>query len=327
MSIIQGGYVMRKNKHQKLRTFAALIAIATAIIHVANKFIVLSATFKEILDIRNKKYFDSKFGKIYYTKHGFGSPVLLIHDSLPGSSGYEWNRVEKLIAMEHTVYTIDLLGFGRSDKPGITYTNYLYVQLINEFVEKVIKEKTDVISSGFSGSFVVMASNNKELFNKVMLINPPSLDALNQQTTVKEELMAKLLKLPVFGTLIYHINVSRETINHLFSEKLYHNPAQIDRDMIDAYYEASHRGGYYAKYIYASFITNKLNVYLSNGIKHLEQDTMIVSGESEVHASSVVRTYTSLNDSIKFETIKNTKHYPHVETPDKFLSCVSEFIG
>lgn len=316
---------MHKNKHQKLRTFATLIAIATAIIHIANKLVVLSATFKEILDIRNKNFFHSKFGKIYYTKHGSGSPVLLIHDSLPGSSGYEWNRVEKLIAMEHTVYTIDLLGFGRSDKPGITYTNYLFVQLLNEFVEKVIKEKTDVISSGFSGSFVVMASNNENLFNKIMLINPPSLESLNQKASFKDECMDKLLKIPVFGTLIYHINVSRETINTLFNEKLYHNPTRIDRDMVEAYYEAAHCGGYYAKYVYASFITNKLNVYLSNGIKNLEQDTMIISGESEANCSSVIKIYTELNSSVKSKTIENAKHYPHVETPDKFLSCVSEF--
>ena len=62
---------------------------------------------------------ESRFGNIYYTKRGHGSPVLLSHDALPGSSGYEWNKVDKLIATEHTVYTIDLLGYGRSDKSGI----------------------------------------------------------------------------------------------------------------------------------------------------------------------------------------------------------------
>lgn len=319
---------MQNKKHKKLRTFAILIAIAAVIIHIINKIIVMSANFKEMLEILNKKYFDSKFGKIYYTKHGKGTPILLIHDSLPGSSGYEWSRVEKLIAMDHTVYTIDLLGYGRSDKPGITYTNFLYVQLINEFVEKVIKEKTNVISCGFSNSFVVMAcNNNKDLFNKVMLINPPSLESLNQQLTLKDKVLSAIIKTPIFGTFVYHIIVSRETIATQFAENLYYNPSQIDRDIVESYYEASHKGGYYAKYVYSSLISKKMNACLSNGIKNMTQEVVILSGESELNASTIANMYTELNPAINTKTIKCSKHFPQIECPERFLSQVSSFFS
>ena len=129
---------MKKSSH-KLLTFAALFGTATAIIHVANKFVAATAQLKEMLDFSQKNYYDWRFGKVYYTKTGKGSPVLLVHDMMPGSSGYEWNKVVKALSTEHTVYTIDLLGCGRSDKPGITYTNFLYVQLICDFVKEVIK--------------------------------------------------------------------------------------------------------------------------------------------------------------------------------------------
>ena len=65
----------------------------------------------------------------------------------------------KKLEKTNTVYTIDLLGCGRSDKPNITYTNYLYVQLIDNFIKDVIKEKTDVVATGSSVSFTVMACN------------------------------------------------------------------------------------------------------------------------------------------------------------------------
>ena len=42
------------------------------------------------------------------------------------------------------------------------YTNYFYVQLLNDFTEKVIKRKTSVAATGLSGSFVIMAANNNE---------------------------------------------------------------------------------------------------------------------------------------------------------------------
>lgn len=319
---------MQKPKHKKVQTFAILMIFATLVIHFINRIIVMSANFKETLELINKKYFNSKFGKIYYTKHGKGSPILLIHDTISGSSGYDWNRVDKLIAMDHTVYTIDLLGYGRSDKPIITYTNYLYVQLISEFVENVIREKTDVISSGFSGSFVIMAcNNNKELFNKVMLVNPPVPEALNKKLTLKDNLLDFILKMPILGTFIYHLNVSRETFNTLFTEKLYHNPAQVDQDMLDAYYESSHKGGYHAKYVYSSFISTKMNACLYNGIKTLKHQTIILTGESETNASLITNTYTELNPAITAETITSAKHLPQVECPEKFLKHVTSFFS
>ena len=58
----------------------------------------------------------------------------LIHDLKPESSSYEWKRVVKALAKKHTVYTIDLLGCGYSDKPNITYTAYMYTQLLNDFI-------------------------------------------------------------------------------------------------------------------------------------------------------------------------------------------------
>ena len=80
-----------------------------------------------------------------------------VHDLTVYSSAYEWNKIIDKLAENHTVYALDLLGCGRSEKPKITYTNYLYVQLISDFIKNVIHEKTDVVASGFSSSFTLLA--------------------------------------------------------------------------------------------------------------------------------------------------------------------------
>ena len=131
---------MKDTKH-KILTLAALTTIAAGVIHLTNRVIVASSQLKEMLDFSNHNYYNWRFGKIYYTKKGKGSPLLLIHDTMPGASGYEWSRVEDQLAQEHTVYTLDLLGCGRSEKAGITYTNFLFVQIICDFIKNVIKIK------------------------------------------------------------------------------------------------------------------------------------------------------------------------------------------
>ena len=66
-------------------------------------------------------------------KTGSGSPVLLVHNFDVCSSMHEWNNIEAELAKTNTVYSIDLLGCGCSERPILTYTNFLYVQLINDF--------------------------------------------------------------------------------------------------------------------------------------------------------------------------------------------------
>lgn len=314
-----------KNRN-KLITFAILTATATGIVHVINKVIAASASLKEMLDTGNRHYYHWRFGDIYYTRKGKGSPVLLIHDMLPGSSGYEWNKIEDKLALEHTVYNIDLLGCGRSEKPGITHTNFVYVQIICDFIKNVIGEKTDVIVSGYSGSFVVMACRNeKELFNKIMMVNPPNLNNLKQSPGKKGKALKYLLEVPVFGTLLYHMMVSRSAVSDLFIENISFDPFHPDQDMMDAYYEAAHRGGCYAKMLYASKAAGYMNIDITRGLKEIDNSLCIVEGEAENNGQAIVEAYQAVNPSVEVFTIMETKHYPHIEAPEKFLEQAEIF--
>lgn len=316
---------MKKNKH-KIITFTVLFSAATVVIHFVNKLTAAAASLKEMLDTSGRNFYQWRFGKIHYTKRGKGSPILLIHDTTPGASGYEWNKIEKQLAMEHTVYNVDLLGWGRSDKPGITYTNFLYVQMLCDFVKNIIGEKTDVIVSGFSSSFVVMACHNeKECFDKVMMVNPPSLSSLNQMPSQKDKLFKFFIELPVFGTLLYHMLVSHENINNIFIEKLYYNPFHVDKDVVDAYYEGAHTGGYYCKNSYASKVSKYMNLSIGHALKELDHSLYLVEGEGEPNSDSVIQEYKAVNAAIETVKLNQTKHLPQLEDPEQFLEQVGIF--
>ena len=122
--------------------------------------------------------------KFSITKEGTGKPILLIHDLSAMQSEYEWNRIVSDLSKKNTVYTLDLLGCGKSDKPNFTYTNFLYVQLVTDFINNVIGEKADVIVTGNSCSFVLMAChNNDEIIDRILLINPPSISSISKVTS------------------------------------------------------------------------------------------------------------------------------------------------
>ena len=178
----------------------------------------------------------------------------------------------------------------------------------------------------YAVSFVVMACHNeKDLFNKIMMVNPVSLSSLKQMPGKKEKLLRRCLEIPVFGTLVYHMVVSRDAVNNEFIENYAFDPFHPDRDLQDAYYEAAHRGGCYAKALYASKAAKYMNIDITRGLKNIDNSLYIVEGEAENNGEATVEAYQNINPSVETVTLNETKHFPQVEDPEHFLEQVGIF--
>nr|WP_317363390.1 alpha/beta fold hydrolase [uncultured Blautia sp.] len=317
---------MKKNKH-KLLTTSILFTLATGIIYVINRLVFATAVLKNLLKSSADNYYNWRFGKVYYKKKGHGSPVLLIHDLTVYSSAYEWNKVVNELAETHTVYAIDLLGCGRSEKPRITYTNYLYVQLIADFIKNIIGEKADVIASGYSGSFTVLASyTNPEFINKIILINPPSLASLNKVPSKRSKLYKFILEFPIFGTLIYNIKTCQSNIQLLFTEKYLYNPFSVTPEMVDTYYEAAHKSLSNSKFLLSSLVAGYTNNNITHALKEINQSVTILYCEGETDSEKIAESYTTCNPAIESCMLKHAKHLPQLETPEKFLEILNIYL-
>lgn len=317
---------MKKNKH-KLLTTSILFALATGIIYVINRLVFATAVLKNLLKSSADNYYNWRFGKVYYKKKGHGSPVLLIHDLTVYSSAYEWNKVVNELAEAHTVYAIDLLGCGRSEKPRITYTNYLYVQLIADFIKNIIGEKTDVIASGYSGSFTVLASyTNPEFINKIVLINPPSLASLNKVPSKRSKLYKFILEFPIFGTLIYNIKTCQSNIQLLFTEKYLYNPFSVTPEMVDTYYEAAHKSLSNSKFLLSSLVAGYTNNNITHALIEINQSVTILYCEGETDSEKIAESYTTYNPAIESCMLKHAKHFPQLEISEKFLEILNIYL-
>lgn len=136
-------------------------------LHVNNRIQYSNYTMKDVLSSPDNHYYEWRFGKIRYSKKGSGTPLLLLHDLTVGSSAYEFHKVLDSLAEKHEVYALDFLGYGLSDKPNMTYTNYLYVQLVNDFIKNIIGKKADIIATGDAAPVAVMVCHNDpDVINK-----------------------------------------------------------------------------------------------------------------------------------------------------------------
>ena len=313
---------MKKN----IRHFFLLTTLATGCIYGINKFIDATSGIKKLLNTNNGHYFEWRFGNIFYTKHGEGSPILLIHDLHPAASSIEWVQMIKKLEKEHTVYTIDLLGCGRSDKPNLTYTNYMYVQLITDFVKKIIEEKTDVIATGDSGSFTLMATNmDDEIFDKIFLISPSSLDSLQANPHKRSNFVKKVLELPIIGTFFYNLEMTEDKITDLFEQTYYRKKALISTKLKDLYYESAHLDKGNGKYLFGSIIGHYTNINIIPALKRVENQIFLIGSRDSEESIHILDSYVKYDENIETAYISNCRKLPQLEDPDKLCEIVRMF--
>ena len=309
----------------KLLTLLILSASAAAATAVLNKCIKLSATSKNLLADTKAQCYKWRFGNIHYTKTGTGKPLLLIHDLATHASGYEWNQMINLLKDHYTVYAIDLLGCGRSEKPDLTYTNYLYVQMISDFIKSEIGHRTNVIASGASSALAVMACNNApELFDQLMLINPDSLLTCSQIPNKHGKFYKFILDLPVIGTLLYHIATSKKAIREEFTKDYFSNPYSVKASLIDAYYESAHLGDS-PKSLYASVKCNYTKCNIANALKKINNSIYIVGGRDIENIEDMILEYQRYNPAIESSYLSHSKHLPQLENPSELLHTIQMF--
>lgn len=316
-----------KTKNKVLGVFTS-VAVVTFAVHLSNKILYVLSNTSSSLRTNDRKTYEWKYGNISYKVSGTGSPVLLIHDLTCGSSDVEWKYIVNELSKTHTVYSIDLLGCGRSDKPVLTYTNFLYVQLITDFVRNVIGKRTDIITSGISSDIAIMAcKNDQSIFNKVILVNPGINSYISKKNKVAKNIIKNIFSLPVYGTLLFNLFNSFTKYTFLFNEKFFYNSKNVKHSYIKAYYDAAHNGRQSGRCLLSSILSGYTGCNVKNAIKDIDNSILIIKGSYEEGIYEITSYYKELNPSIETATIKYTKHLPHMESPEEFLRILSIFIG
>lgn len=314
---------MKKNK---LFQIAVLSSVTAGTIYAINRSINLLANARAELNCFEFKKYEWRFGDVYYTKRGNGKPLLLVHELSCGGSDLEWKQVVDEYAKTNTVYTIDLLGCGRSDKPAFTYTNFLYVQLISDFIKNIIGKRTDVICSGSSANFIIMACyNDDSLFDKIAIINPQSIAITSKNMATNKRLTKLLIEMPLIGTTIFNICNSKNTYKSELSKKMYSSHAS--NGLIKNFYDASHYGTMTSKYLFASISANYTNINISHALKSINNSIVIIGGETEPNILEIFDEYKELNSAIETSIIDKTKHFPQLEQPKSFVETLKIYMS
>lgn len=286
---------------------------------------------KDIPELENliggdERWFGWRGWQVQYTMRGRGPAVLLVHGIHAAASSYEWRATVHELAKTHTVYTLDLLGFGRSSRPNTAYSARLYQALIDDFVEQVVRTPTALVASSLSAAYaIVLGARNPGLYPALVVIAPTGLVRLTDPVTPAGDVTRLALGTPVLGTAAFNALVSRASLRgHL--EKIYANAAYVTEELVDDYYWTAHQEG--AKFAPSAFIGGKLNVDVRRPLRGLTQPTLLVWGEqADLTPLDEAHNFLALKPDIELSILSPAGDLPHDERATEFNEAVSEFLS
>ena len=264
--------------------------------------------------------------RVAYTRRGAGPAVLLVHSIHAAAWSYEWRHNVDALARDHTVYTVDLLGFGRSDRPALDYSARLYVSLLLDFLANVVAEPCAIVGSSLGAAFVVaVAARDPRRCPAVVLVGPVGITRLSAPPTPANDATYQLLRSPLAGSALFNALVTKPSME-FFLKKTYEDDAHVTPELLDAYWRSAHQPG--ARYAAAAFVGMRLNLNVRDAARRLAQPVLITWGDQakEVPRAELEH-YENCAPHASVQHFAPCGSLPHDERPAEWNAAALDFLG
>jgi pimeloyl-ACP methyl ester carboxylesterase len=263
--------------------------------------------------------------RITYTRHGTGSPVLLVHGLHAGASSYEWRHTIDSLAERYTAFALDLLGFGRSARPRVRYTSALYQALLADVLTRLGRGPLAVVAGSISAATVVaLAARDPRQIAALALIAPTGLVLARERSTTGQAATELLLEAPIVGTTMYNALTSESSMRQ-FLEESYANDRLVTDDLVEAYVQNARQPG--GKHAVAALMGGRLNVDIRNALRRVRHPTLLLWGDqARMNSVQHAHAFRVLKPDVAWALIPGAGDFPHDEQPERTNDALHRFL-
>jgi 4,5:9,10-diseco-3-hydroxy-5,9,17-trioxoandrosta-1(10),2-diene-4-oate hydrolase len=253
-----------------------------------------------------------------------GSTVVLVH-GLAGSMEVWALNIEDL-SKHHRVFALDLVGFGRTDKPSVSYSGANLARFLNDFMATQGIESASVIGHSLGGGVgLEFALQYPEKLEKLVLV---ASSGLGRECAVS----LRLCTLPLAGEILSR--PSRKGTAR-FIRRCVRDPSLVTDEIVDEAWKLSALPG--AQKTFLATLRDNANLRgvkaetvrtIVEGLDTITAPTLIVWGRDDrllpvAHAFVAER---GIPNS-RLTVIQACGHSPQLERPSEFNALVTEFLA
>ncbi len=256
---------------------------------------------------------------IAYKKNGEGNPLILLHGIVTYS--FVWETVIPFLEKDYTIYSIDLLGCGNTDKSvEVDYSIKNQAELIAELIRSLGLEKVHLCAHDVGGGIAqILSVRHSELFCDITLINSVAYNYWPVQPVVA--MRTPIIRQIAIATM--DIGMLKLIVKH----GLYHKEKLTD-ELFDKFLkQMNNKEGRKALLHFARCLNNNDLLEISDDLKNLDLPVQIILGEKDVYLNK--ETSYKLNENIPtsiFNSIKTAGHLVMIDEPEIVANLMKNFM-
>ncbi len=272
------------------------------------------------------EYLETSKGKVFVRSGGSGPVLLLVH-GFPTSS-WDWHAVAPHMQKYFNVITIDMLGYGFSDKPkDIEYSTSMQVELINQVLKQKSITSVHLISYSYGVSvvqemLVFQQSGRFEAHIESLCFMNGGLFPQSNHPNLSQKLMLGCLG-GLFVNLMNKGSLKRN-LSSIFGPR-----TQPSQKLIDQYWELINFNG-------GRKLIPKLIQYLHERKKYMHQweaalkssicpIQLIIGDQDAISGLEVAEEFKAKIGSNNVHILEGIGHYPQLECPQIVCELYFDF--
>lgn len=271
--------------------------------------------------------------RIHYVQQGqHGPSLLLVHGF--GASTAHWRKNIQELSQKYRVWAIDMLGFGDSEKPKLTYSGELWRDQLKDFCQQVIQEPVFIAGNSLGGyAALCFAVDYPDLARGLILINcagpfseDPQVvapDWQRQLASLRRQLFQLPFVIDISSFFLFTYMRQRSMIRKTLLN-VYKDPTAVTDHLVEEIYRPALDPG--ALSVFAAVFKSPPGRKLDKLLQALKRPLLLLWGTADPWmTSSKAEQFRAYYPSADLELI-DAGHCPHDERPAEVNAAIDRWV-
>ncbi|MBV8885275.1 MAG: alpha/beta fold hydrolase [Chroococcidiopsidaceae cyanobacterium CP_BM_RX_35] len=259
------------------------------------------------------------------------TPLILVHGF--GASIGHWRHNIGVLGEYHTVYALDLLGFGASEKAPVSYKIDLWVEQVYDFWRTFIQQPVVMLGNSI-GSLVVLAAAtvHPEMVQGLVMMSLPDLaieaEAIPQFLQPVVVAIKSLVASPPVLRTLFRV-VRRPSIVRRWAGVAYANPDAVTDELVEILLCPAYdrRAAQAFSAILKAMISAQFGPNVKAVLPTLEIPLLLIWGQQDRMVPPALASQLSeYNPNLQLLKLEQAGHCPHDECPEQVNQIVLDWI-